>query len=103
LDSGGRVPEGREIRGISIGKDERHDNMTYSPPSNKIQRFGPVQSVLARAVEVIVELLAMIDQRGLCLHIRLVDRRVHPSHAICDRACGRVHLSGGDGASGRLR
>jgi hypothetical protein len=102
LDSGGRVPEGREIRGISIGKGERDDTMTYPPPSNNIQHFGAFLNVHGIAVEVIVKLLAMIDRRGFFLHI-LLDRGVQPSRAVYRRARGRVHLSGGDGASGRLR
>jgi hypothetical protein len=56
-----------EEGGISVGKSERNGNMTYSPPSNKIQRCGVVR-FHGKAVEVIVELLAITSQSGFCLH-----------------------------------
>jgi hypothetical protein len=57
--------------GISIGKGEgeRNSNMAYSPPSNKIQPF--FFRGHERAVEVIVELLALINPSGFCLYTLL--------------------------------
>ena len=59
-----------EEGGISIGKGECNGNMTYSPPRDKIQWCG-VATVHGRAVEIIMELLAMASQSGFCLHILL--------------------------------
>lgn len=74
--------------GISIGntKGERHGNMTYSPPSNKIQRFcGQVHE---RAVEVLVELLAMTEQSCFCLHT-LLDSGAYPTLPAGGRTCSK--------------
>ena len=69
--------------------------MTYSPPSNDIQRFAMKDH--ERVVEVIAELLARADQLGFCLHT-LLDSEVHPSRTACDRVCAnRVRLSSGGG------
>ena len=76
---------------MSIGKGGRDGNITYSPPSNKIQHF--VLKIHERAVEVIVEFLVRTNQPTWLLHAHAPRQHIVASQAmlrVAGRAAGAV-------------